>query len=45
MSSGVVNNKGADQAAHQCSLISAILSAYWEVSFLDLLGAKFHFSS
>ena len=35
---GFANNKGADQPAHS-------LFAYWKVSYLDLLKAKFQFSS
>ena len=39
------NNKSADQPAHPRSLISVFLFVYWKVSYLDLLRAKFHFSS
>ena len=42
---GVVNNKGADQPAHPRGLSAPLLLAYWKVSYLDLLGAKFQFSS
>ena len=44
MSSGCVNNKGADHPAHQCSLISALLFTYWKVLYLNLLQGKFQFS-
>ena len=36
LSSGFANNKGADQPA---------LFSFWKVSYLDLLRAKFQFSS
>ena len=45
MFSGIANNKGADQPAHPRSLISTFCFAYWNVSYLELLGAKFQFSS
>ena len=45
LSSGVANNKGADQPAHPRSLISALLFAIWEVSYVNLLKVKFQFSS
>ena len=38
---GLANNKGTDQPVHARSL----LFAFWEVTYLDLLQAKFHFSS
>ena len=45
MSSGLVNNKCADQHAHPRSLISAFVFAHWKVLYLDLLRAKFQLSS
>ena len=42
---GFANNKGADQSAHGRRLISAFIIAFWKVSYLNLLQAKFHFSS
>ena len=42
---GVAHNKGADQPAHPCRLISAfVIYAYWKVSYLDMLQAKFKIS-
>ena len=34
------NNKGADQPAHTCGLISTIVIRFWKV-YLKLLQAKF----
>ena len=48
MSSGFVNNKGADQPAHPGRLISAFVICFlenWKVSCLNLLLEKFQFSS
>ena len=42
---GFANNKGTDQPVHQRSLVCTLLLAYWEVSYLDLLRAKFQLSS
>ena len=42
---GVVNNTGADQPAHPGSLISALVIAFWKVPYVNLLLAKFQFSS
>ena len=44
---GLRTNKGIDQPAHPCSLISALslLFVVWKVSNLDTLPAKFQFSS
>ena len=42
---GFANNKGADQPAHPRRLISTLLFTVWKVSYLDLLRAKFQFSS
>ena len=38
---GFANNKGADQSAHVRRLISAFVTAYWKVSYLNLLQGKF----
>ena len=40
---GVVNNKGPDQPAYQCSLICAFVYSLWIHSYLDLLRANFQF--
>ena len=45
LSRGFTNNTGADQPAHPRSLISAFLFAFWKVSYVNLLQAKFQFSS
>ena len=42
---GGANNKGADQPAHSRRLISAFLFAFLEVLYLELVQAKFQFSS
>ena len=39
------NNKDADQPAHPCCLTTPLSLAYWKVSYLDLVRAKFQFSS
>ena len=38
------NNKGADKPEHLGRLVSAFIIAYWKVSYLNLLQAKFQFS-
>ena len=45
MSSGIADNKGADQPAHSGSLISAYIIHFLESIISDLLRAKFLFSS
>ena len=45
LSLGFANNKDADQPAHLRSLVSAFVFAVWKVSDLNMLQAKFQFSS
>ena len=48
MSWGFANNTGADQPVHLCRLISAFFKFYirfWNESYLNLLQAKFQYSS
>ena len=40
LSSGLVNNKGADQSAHPCSLISAFVFHHLKVSYLDSVAKE-----
>ena len=42
---GLANNMGVDQPAHPHRLISAFVICFWKVLYLDLLQAKFQFSS
>ena len=43
MSSVICNNKGADQPAHQGSLISNFVVCFLDESYLHLLRVKFQF--
>ena len=45
VSLGFANNKGADKPAQPRRLISALVIRFWEVSYLNLLQAKFQISS
>ena len=45
LSSGFANNKGADQHADPGRLFSAFVFAYRKVPYLNLLQAKFQYSS